>query len=62
MDNSLVLWNEIRQSKSKNDLNKDGDIQLKSMKKENTYKDFYSELVRNLMGKLPVTCNKCNSL
>ena len=40
MDNSLVVWNEIRQSKSKNDLNKDGDIQLKSMKKENTFKDF----------------------
>ena len=60
-ETSLVLRNEIGQSKSKIGLKKMGATQFKTTKNANTFKDFYSHLAENLVRKLLVALNKFNN-
>ena len=46
---------------SKVALKNDGAIQFEPKKKTNIFKDFYSDLARNLVEKLPVALNKFNN-
>ena len=68
-NDSKVLWKVLKPlgmesgkvNPSKIALKKDGSIQFEPAKNSNTFKDFYSELVGNLVRKLPVAPNKFNN-
>ena len=53
--------NSGKVNQSKIALKKDDAIQFESTKNANAFKDFYSDLPRNQVRKLPVTLNKFNN-
>ena len=69
-NNSQELWKAINTSfkmksgkvnQSKIALWKDGAIQFEPIKNANNFKDFYSDLARNIVRKLPVALSKFNN-
>ena len=69
-NNSQELWKALNTSykmksgkvnRSKSALWKDGAIQFEPIKNANTFKDFYSDLARNIVRKLPVALSKFNN-